>query len=597
MDLPNWLSLERVGRPDFKAATGKLVLGDFLRHIRNMFLPEGRALTAPGPDYDARILSGFDWTTTLVGAGVVRTMNRGAGFFPYSDPDTGQIEHAILFGDEGETTIQVDFSSATDPSTQDVYVRLVFTVATFANRVFWNPSGAPAAEYVTNIGTRLVPVWEVTFQDNGLPSPGDEWVKVWEVDIDTGAIIAPSEDHRHFFYEGSPHSSDAYGPEWGDGGNDRDSDRAQYGVNDLHMVLQALRRQVADLIGEPIAAPEWQKVPGLEMSSLNLEHYSNADSSTHKGKHKSVSFGDDAPSGFWDWVGIAAAATLTGRDTAVPYALLLNEVAAADHEFGILPRGIGVDMVNADKLTLLLGDSASRAYDIEVTKTATDQFQVDHFINSNLAMQHLIGSAWSTQAHKFQGIVQSEEGFRLTTPATVTTQNIPLQWAVDSHSAGWIYEQNGGISNVPARLYTATASARCWIEITIPHLAVLNAIWVMWSQASASGGGGPTELRLHAQKHRMSSTTLGQVGGGSGAPTTFVSIKTIDDYIEQGIAGSSPHMNLSLFTCNESAAARTFESNRDKLVITFEAPDDAIASAVYHLSVNYDLDYVTPPLV
>jgi hypothetical protein len=105
-------------------------------------------------------------------------------------------------------------------------------------------------------------------------------------------------------------------------------------------------------------------------------------------------------------------------------------------------------------------------------------------------------------------------------------------------------------------------------------------------------------VRLYAQRFRQAYTDLGWCGGGSGAPTNFTSLKTANDYVEYpGISGgASPYRRIDYFTCDVSTANRTFNSSTDTLVITIEGHDaGTVVSKIYFLTINYDLDYVTPP--
>jgi hypothetical protein len=206
-------------------------------------------------------------------------------------------------------------------------------------------------------------------------------------------------------------------------------------------------------------------------------------------------------------------------------------------------------------------------------------------------------------------MVTAADGFRIKigSPRTVQSQVIPLQWSTETFciaggpgvTEGWLLSQLGGMTGIPCELSNAGSnSIRTWFVLTLPHNAILNGIFVMWESGGVSGG---TPLRMYAQKHTITTTTLGLVGAGTGNPTNFVSLKTVNDYIshpENGLGGSSPYNVLSAFLANASTAARTFNSTTDQLVIGFEsASAGGLNNRIYWLTINYDLDYVTPPLV
>jgi hypothetical protein len=174
------------------------------------------------------------------------TLNQGSGIFPYLDGSN--LKFGILAGDQNPASQILDYSSEPN-GTYAVYVRSRYNPATIQNRVFWNPGGSPAREYVDNVATRDIATWEVLSQDSAASPPGSgEWVKIYEITVVANLITAVTE-FRHFFYEGSANPTDAYAHEWGDGANDRDDDRTLSPVTDAHRHAQMLRRQVSDIIG------------------------------------------------------------------------------------------------------------------------------------------------------------------------------------------------------------------------------------------------------------------------------------------------------------------------------------------------------------
>lgn len=598
MDLPNWLSLERVGRPDFRAATGQLVLGDFIRHIRNLFLPTGRATQTP--NYDARLISGFSWTTALVGAGTVRTLNRGSGLFPYLDLNDNTVKHAILLADEGLESIQVDFASATDAVAQAVYVRFVLSAANFANRVFWNPSGAPAQEYVDNIATRLTPAWEVIFQDAAAASPGSEYVKLYEVTKAAGAITV-GVDYRHFFFEGSANPTDTYDPEWGDGANDRNSDRALYGINDLHKILQAIRRQLADIIGDPFGDHEWQKVPGIELLSLALEHYSESEAATGTpGQHKTLTVGPlnqthEMSSIDQDNWGVQM------QDQ--PDNALLQHHAddgAGQSEIIWTPRGPSAELTNLDRFRREVGQGVTADFREELIRNAADDYNYELLLHGQTHVQFVGGSAAAQKASFLEGQVSSGEEYRVSGTQQTEPLQVPLQMLNNQGAGAWGYDEvlPGGAGRLTVASAASGKYTSC--EIVLPHNAILVTIRVLWAQGSA-GGGVRAGTRLYALRHRIAQNTVGIIGGGTGSPTTITSLNLALDYIEHSLSGggaATPYRRVEEFTADVATANRTFDMAQDKLVLTLESPDDAgaIACSIYWIMVNYVIDYVSPPL-
>jgi hypothetical protein len=577
MDLPNWLSLERVGRPDFRAATGLLILGDFLRQNRNILLPTGRAVGET--DYDARVISDFGWQQTIIGSGLVRDLIRGVGLFPYLDEEDGTVKHAILFADEGSQTIQVDFTSAADGVAQAVYVRFIYSPATFANRVFWNPSAGPAAEYINNIATRLVPQWEVTFQAATLPSPGDEWVKIWEITKSTGpSEITAATDFRHFFFEGSANATDDYGHEWGDGANDRDANRALYGVNDFHLILQAIRRQLADIIGDPAANHRWEKVPAIELLSLNRDHYSEADNATHKGKHKTnMEIGDESIPAFWKLqVDASSFAKIAQND---PYGTMTEVLYGLDasDDGGILwaVRGALTAMSDGDTFSLYPG-------------SITDFQQKFSRVNSVLGNMGLWFQGSQYGGFNF-GTTSTEPGFTVQlaghsyhVPDNERGMFLSLDTFRESSGSGWYKsgpaDANVALAGAYVDLTTATADDEIFVEIRdFPEKATLAKIQVMWFQSAL--GGGAREMRMYAARHTLpvGNKTDGDVLPGSRWTVQSLKSTVPADYIEYAL--SVQLTNVLTFTCNQNHTNWTKDA--DKLVIGFRSPDNAVTCAVY----------------
>jgi hypothetical protein len=205
MDKLQVFANERIGLPDFEdGAGGQLVLDDNIRLGRVLLLPSGR--TTGQANTSGRVLSGF----AVSGSGTATgTITRGTGIFPLFDEST--VKYGLLQGDEGPATRTVDYSSAGSPANPfAIYVRAVYNEAETQNRVFWNPSGSPAAEFVDNIATRQASTWEVVSQDNAATPPGNgEYVKIAEVTV-VANLITTITEFRHMYFEGSPHTTEPY---------------------------------------------------------------------------------------------------------------------------------------------------------------------------------------------------------------------------------------------------------------------------------------------------------------------------------------------------------------------------------------------------
>lgn len=124
-----------------------------------------------------------------------------------------------------------------------IYVRFEFVEGDSESRIFWNPAGA-GSEYTQTIPTRYLANWSVRVEAS---DPGSEWMRIGTVVQATMTIT----DQRQMYFEGDVHNSYASG--WSsDGGgdaNDRNSDRATYGISDFQTFTGAMRQCIEDIRG------------------------------------------------------------------------------------------------------------------------------------------------------------------------------------------------------------------------------------------------------------------------------------------------------------------------------------------------------------
>ncbi len=583
LDLIRWKANERVGLPD-QDAMSDLVLEEMIRSNRDMILPDG---------LEPVIFDGFDLIGFTPTVSSTAQLNYGRGIMKLQKDQ--ELHHGFLLGLQYPLNYTLDFTLAGN-DTYNVYVRAVYTDATFENRVFWNPG--TGSEFVDYTSTRRVVTWETTYISSTGAAPGAEWMLVHQVVV-TGGVIQSTVDKRIMFFEGRPEGN--YPQDWGDGADDRNVDRQAYGVKEFSTWANAVRRQLSDIIGTPAGTSHWWfQVPSIELESLALEHYSEADSLTHAGKHKQVTFGGIVTPNFWVLgSGSANAFSVLGQDQADSAALLcdFNDITGLSY-VDYLTRGLGNEMTNGDVHHRMVGDvSGTLDFDEQYKRVGATEHRKDIYMAGNWAFEMSNGAAVALPGfHAREGVITSKDGFRLFAPRQCQSLIVPLQYLVTDGGVSWVHDQGGGaFENNATRLNSQSiASATCQHEITLPHNAVINSIFVLWAQTSTTA----QDLRLYAQKHRIGTLSLGAVGGGTGAPSTFVNLKATNNYIQIGILGSSPHRELSWFDCSSAAAAsRTFDATQDKLIITLLAPNSTIDASVYWISVNYDLDYVTPPLV
>lgn len=277
MDLTKFFPNERVDLKDMSDAGGQLNIDDRMREGRIFLLPEGRTGTT---GQDARVISGFDVVGNPVGTTSI-TINRGIGICKFYD--NGVLKHGIIMGDDGPENYVLDLSAASN-DTYYVWARFVQSDGEYENRVFWNPTGSPAQEYVENVATRSQSTWELIYQSSSSSSPPGhgEYFRIYTV-VKSGGVITTVTDTRHFLFEGDTASSPAYDHEWGDGANDRNADRAQYGVKDLHKFIAFVKRQLSDIIERNASSPVHYVLPdrGLKETYdlFAIEHKSSGEHS------------------------------------------------------------------------------------------------------------------------------------------------------------------------------------------------------------------------------------------------------------------------------------------------------------------------------
>ena len=252
---------ERIDLPDMEALVKELPILDSIQKTRANVMPEGRDV-GQAATY-ARIYDGFG-ISNIVGGGF--DLARGNGVL-YITLD-GTLYFGIEVGDQGGQDSQAVDLSLYGNDDYGVWVRPTYSEADRENRVFWDTSG----EYVESAFTRETMVWEYTVVSTSAPDPsGGDWVKVWEVTVLAGNVTA-SADYRHFFFEGdSVTGGGQWADEWG-AGNDRNADRALYGLKDWHMFAQMVRAQFGTLLGATYA---WYEAPDPDLSDLAVEHHTD----------------------------------------------------------------------------------------------------------------------------------------------------------------------------------------------------------------------------------------------------------------------------------------------------------------------------------
>ena len=254
---------ERIDQPDFEHAAEESQLAGLTQLGDAMLV---------GSDARAADTTGASLTTPVVKQFVLE------GFAPsYSSPnitigtgaailswrDEGEVEHGAIVELASDQIITVSTTLSGSGETFGVYVRFNLQDDQFQNRNFWNSLAATPVETARKIATRRVDSVQVNIS---AASPGDEWMLLATF-VPTGALT----DRRQFYFEGAA-GNGIYTPdykvvEWGDGTNDRNADRALYGVKGLRTFARAVQRQLEDIIG----TGKWFQEVSSEQNINNLE--------------------------------------------------------------------------------------------------------------------------------------------------------------------------------------------------------------------------------------------------------------------------------------------------------------------------------------
>lgn len=240
---------QRVDQPDIQAlsnsveaagAADNFVLLGAASYIVDGFIPSGTSGAAT-------VTVTRDASTSRVGRAVL-ARRTSAG-----------VEHGHLLAG-GATSKSLDVGGLADGA-HSLYIRFDLVEGDQGNVVLWNPdstAGGPI-EVTQPLNTRKSADWAITVTRDAIGSPGAEWLKIGTFTVASGVLSADAVDARQLLFEGSVASSYDEDLDWGDGANDRNADRASYGVQDLRTLVRALQRQVKDIIGG--TTPSWYKDP------------------------------------------------------------------------------------------------------------------------------------------------------------------------------------------------------------------------------------------------------------------------------------------------------------------------------------------------
>ena len=235
---------QRIDKPDFDHVAERN--GDAAEAV-------GRELlTGSDTPETGYVLEGFGASAV----GTVITVTRGVALV--GRREGGEvIQGGMITSGATPATRAIDISAYSN-GTYGIYIRLEFVDAAFANRAVWDAQATTPGERTENVATRRHESWGLTVE---LVSPGTEWLRIATV-AKAGASLTIT-DRRPFFFEGDPfYDYRAREAEWGTP-DDRDPDRATFGVRSMRTFVRAMVRKIEEIQGAPTGADGWWSRPDL----------------------------------------------------------------------------------------------------------------------------------------------------------------------------------------------------------------------------------------------------------------------------------------------------------------------------------------------
>ena len=193
------------------------------------------------------IVEGFDMTNPSA-----KQLQVDLGRAILAHREGSQIHYGMLTS-EGDPSKTIDMS-AFPGAVYNVYVRFEYVDGESTSRIFWNTAG-DGEEFPQTVPTRRLANWSLRVETT---NPGDEWLQIGTADnTGVGVVIV---DQRKFYFEGEPNNAyqSGWSTEGGGDTNDRNADRANWGVKDLQTFTAAMRQCIEDIRGRGLKR-WWEK--------------------------------------------------------------------------------------------------------------------------------------------------------------------------------------------------------------------------------------------------------------------------------------------------------------------------------------------------
>lgn len=215
--------------------------------------------TLVGKEGESFVVNGFAVTvpsgTTLR---ITRDQN-GAGSVLAAYRTAEGVKYG-LYITGGEASRDVDLASFGDGS-YGVYIRGVLRETQYESRAFWEQN--TANEVVRGMAVRFFEDWEYIVATQ---SPGDDWTATATI-TKTGGSLVVSADLRRFFFEGQESADFDPSADWGTT-NDRNNDRATYGIKNFRTLARAVLAKIQDIYGGTPTNFWWKSVADRGIQNL-----------------------------------------------------------------------------------------------------------------------------------------------------------------------------------------------------------------------------------------------------------------------------------------------------------------------------------------
>jgi len=250
-DRVNFTSNERVDLPDLRASLLNGRLADYYLSRGFIFGPAVTSTNGGHVHGDTHLMTQGYWAISVLGTEL--TIAAGLAWAGETLADGSIVDGAIV-GEDGDASQTLDFNGA-PAATYGIWVRATYDLGQSGSRVFWD--AATNTETVASTDTRAISGWRAV---KSVAQPDARYVQVGTAVWD-GAVFTSGGSFGVDLFEGSLNVAGVETtPAWGDGANDRLTNRWLHGVKGFVPFAAAIRRMLSDILGAP-----WFSVPAISL--------------------------------------------------------------------------------------------------------------------------------------------------------------------------------------------------------------------------------------------------------------------------------------------------------------------------------------------